>query len=219
MKESYKKLADMIFERGAFKFGAFELKHHEKFPNDPLSPFFIHLRTKDNPKPGPLTDDDCDLIADALWEKVLESDLHFEAIAGLPYAADPIIAAIERKIPKPRGFRIIKLAKKISKDKREIIPLPGFDYKKGERILLFDDLITKGNSKIEAIKAIESQGSIVNDLIVLIDREQGGREEIKKAGYNLVACFTITVSLDYYKEVGAIDEDKHKECLDYVKNV
>ncbi|MEA3450018.1 MAG: hypothetical protein U9Q85_03545 [Patescibacteria group bacterium] len=119
-------VADMIFDKKSFKFGAFTLKLHEEFPDALLSPFFINMRSKDNPtKKGPLVNADYDLIAQALLFSM--NNLSFQAIAGIPRAADPIIEAIERAMPEPRKFRIIKLFKEETKDWRRIIPLPGYD--------------------------------------------------------------------------------------------
>jgi len=219
MEEVYKKVANMIFFKEAFRFGAFRLKLHEKNPKAPLSPFYLNLRTEDNPaNPGPLTKDDCDLIAKALWSVIQENNLPFGVIAGIPYAADPIITAIERVVLEARDLRIIKLSKEITKDKRRIIPLPGFEYREGEEVLLIDDLITKGHSKIEAIEAIKAGGSVVKNLVVLVDRLQGGQKQLKEAGYNLFACFTIMELLDYYKEVRMISEEKYQECVKYIEN-
>ena len=219
MEKIYADVADMIFAREAFKFGAFKLKLHEKNPDAPLSPFYISLRTKGNPTtPGPLTEADCDLIAYAMWGSVQQNKLSFQAIAGIPYAGDPIIEAIERMVPEPRGFRIIKLSKEATEDKRKIVPLPGFDYRQGEKVLVLDDLVTKADSKIEAIRAIESEGSVVKDLVVLVDRQQGGQNQLKEAGYNLISCFTIRKLLDYYKAIGKISGQKYMECVSYIKN-
>lgn len=217
MNQSYKDVADRIFERGAFKFGAFKLKHHEKNPEAPLSPFYINLRTKDNPtNPGPLTGADCFLIAEAMWSLVKEKELCFSVIAGIPYAGDPIVEAFESMVLFLKTT--IKLDKEIGENYRKIIPLEGFDLKLGERTLLIDDLVTKANSKIEAIRAIESLGLTVNDLVVLIDRQQGGRKQLKEAGYNLHSCFTITELLEYYLSKGKISSKKFEECLDYIIN-
>ncbi len=219
MKNIYADVADMIFEREAFKFGAFKLKLHEKNPDAPLSPFYLNLRTKNNPtNSGPLTETDCELIAFAMWDSVLANNLSFQAIAGIPYAGDPIIMAIERIVPEPMGFRIIRLSKEVTEDKRRIVPLPCFDYRKDEKVLVIDDLVTEADSKIEAIKAIESEGSIVKDLVVLVDRQQGGQDQLKKAGYNLISCFTIRKLLQHYMVTGKISGQKHLECINYIEN-
>lgn len=218
MEEIYTQVADMIWERGAFKIDiveGFELRLHQDNPEAPKSPFYINLRTKDNRgKKGELTHDDCDLIAQCLWEKL--SELVFEAIAGIPHAAEPFVQALEAEYPGIGFFRYIKLDKKDEGGKREIIPKKGFSYQEHEVVVVVDDLVTKADSKIEAIRSIEKQGSVVNDLVVLIDRGQGGQEMLKKEGYNLVSCFTVKELFSYYKRTGKIDWREHKKCMDYV---
>jgi orotate phosphoribosyltransferase len=213
--DSFARVADMIFLRGALKFGAFKLKLHENFPDAPLSPFYLNLRTSDNPKPGPLTGDDCVLAAELLWRRILESDLTFSAIAGIPNAGDPLVEAIEKVAAAPRCFKIIKLGKKVDGDKRQIIPLAG-GYRQGERVLLLDDLITRADSKFEAIKAIKQMDLEVAGLIVLIDRQQGGKEQLEEAGYKLISAFTITELFNYYLDRDIITPEKHEECLAYL---
>ncbi|MBU1046896.1 hypothetical protein KKH36_03930 [Patescibacteria group bacterium] len=211
----------MLFEREAVKFGQFKLKLHEKNPDAPLSPFYFNIRSKDHPKnPGPLTKEDCDLIACIMLSRIeFESQLHFEAMAGLPYAADSIIESIEKMIPDYKEyFRIIKLHKEVSEDKRRIVPLPGFEYRDGENVLLVDDLVTKAHSKLEAIHAVESQGSVVKYLLVLLDRMQGGAEQLREAGYTLISCVTATELFDYYLMAGKINREKWVECMDYIKS-
>lgn len=214
--------ADMIFDRGAFKFGAFPLKLHEKNPNALLSPFYINLRDKNNPKPGPLKDNDYILIARCNFKVLIkrDDDMVFDAIAGIPRAGDPIVKAmsrIEETTDINQGdYRIIMLAKEEDGERRKIVPLPGFEYKEGERVLLVDDLVTQADTKIEAIKAIESSGSKVVGLIVLIDREQGGRELIEEAGYLFYSVFTISQLLNYYRQSGRITQKKYQECMDYI---
>ncbi len=210
-------VADMIFEREALKFGAFRLKLHEKFPDAPLSPFYLNLRSADNPKPGPLTMEDYDLIADCLIDVVIDEGLPFEAIAGIPRAGDPIAEAINRK--RPGDFRLIKLDKEEAGGQRRIIPKVGFNYQEGEIVLLFDDLVTKADTKVEAIQAIEKGGSMVRDLVVLVDREQGGKEQLRQAGYDLYSAFTMSWLLNYYAESGKITGQKHDECLAYMASV
>ncbi|MDD5071631.1 MAG: phosphoribosyltransferase family protein [Patescibacteria group bacterium] len=213
--DSFARVADMIFAREALKFGAFRLKLHEKFPDAPLSPFYLNLRTPDNPKPGPLTPEDCILAAELLWRKILESGLTFSAIAGIPNAGDPLAEAIEKVAAAPRCFKIIRLRKKVEGDKRQIMPLVG-DYRQGERVLLLDDLITRADSKFEAIEAIKQMGLEVAGLIVSVDRQQGGRQELEKAGYTLISAFTITELFDYYYKKGMITWEKYEECLAYL---
>ena len=201
----------MILARGALQFGAFKYKFHETNPGAPPFPSYLNLRTPDNPKPGPLTKEDCILIAELLWRKILESGLTFSTIAGIPNAGDPFAEAIEKVAAAPRCFRIIKLGKE-SGDKRRIVPLAG-NYRRGERVLLIDDLITHGYSKLEAIMAVKEMGLEVAGLVVLIDRQQGGRKQLEEAGYKLISAFTITKLFNYYLERGMITPERYRECL------
>jgi orotate phosphoribosyltransferase len=211
-------VAEMIYKRGAMRFGEFKLKLHEKNPDAPLSPFYLNLRGLDHPKnPGPLLMEDFDLIAKLLMAQVRAEGLEFGAIAGLPYAADPIIAAIIRANPKFRTFRVIKLAKEIMADERRIVPQPGFAYEPGERVLLFDDLITQGDSKLEAIRAIEESGSVVAGLAVLIDRNQGGAEQLAESGYRLFSCFVIQDFLLELLRQRLIDRLLYHKCILYLE--
>lgn len=208
----------MLFERGAVEFGAFRLKLHDKNPNAPLSPFFFNLRTPDNPKPGPLAPSDCELVACCIWTSVLFSGISFSAVCGIPNAGTPIVEALERIVPRPRGFRIIPLAKEVTETGRKIIPAPGFQYKKGERVLLFDDLITKADTKMESIESIEQEGGIVAALAVLIDREQGGVNDLIDKGYNVITVFPASSLFQGYKEEKRITQQKLDECLEYMWN-
>lgn len=209
------KVADMIFEK-CFEWGARELKHHEKDPNASLSPYFINLRTKDNlTRSGLLTEEDFNIIAAVMENIILLEKLSLSVVAGIPYAGEPFVKAITKGLPKTK---VIKLSKKTENGKRKIIPVLGFKYEKGKEVLVIDDLITKADSKFEAIYALESQGMIVKNIVVLIDRQQGGKEELEKAGYNLTSCFTITDLLSYYLQDGRISESKYQECMDYIQN-
>jgi len=217
-------VAKRLYEKGAVQLGAFKLKLHEKNPTAPLSPFFINIRNKDNStKPGNLETDDYDAIARCLLEVIEESGLEFDAIAGIPRAGDPIAEAISRILASEDQtkfkFRVIPLSKEESAEGRRIIPREGFEYKQGERILLIDDLVTKADTKIEAIKAIKSSGSVVVGLIVLVDRQQGGKAQLEADGYKLLAAFTISDLLGYYVENSMMDKAKYDEAINYIKSV
>jgi orotate phosphoribosyltransferase len=215
--------ANAIIDRGAIEFGAFKLKLHDRNPKAPLSPFFISLRNKNHPtKPGKLEDADYELIARSMFAAIREDpDLVFMAIAGIPVAGDPIADAVESLILKDErynqgDFRVIRLSKIESDKGRMIIPKPGFEYRKRELIILFDDLITEADTKLEAIRSIESQGGIVVAVVVLIDREQGGPEALAAAGHRLIAVFKISELFRYYHTIGKLDENKFRESMIYL---
>ena len=53
----------------------------------------------------------------------------------------------------------------------------------GDRVVVVEDVITTGGSALKAIKAVEAEGGEVIAVLSLVDREEGGREAIERAGY------------------------------------
>ncbi len=77
------------------------------------------------------------------------------------------------------------------------------EFQPGERAIVLDDLITTGGSKLAAIEPLEAAGLRVQDVVVLIDREQGGPEELAAAGYRLHAVLRLGEMLDHAGGGGA----------------
>jgi len=211
LTNSQKLLADAIFDKAAVKFGSFKLKLHEKNSTAPLSPIYSSLR---RPPDGPLTDEDVEAIGKELYNLVRRKKILFDIIAGIPRAGEPFAEVIARLSGRP----LIKLGKKIVGDKRRIDSVIGGEYRKNQLVLLFDDLITKADTKKEAIAVCENAGLVVSAVVVLIDREQGGSEELRDSGYELHAVFPLFAILDYYVQTGKIDSIKRNEVIAYINS-
>ena len=78
-------------------------------------------------------------------------------------------------------------------------------FQAGERVVVIDDIVTDGASKLEAIEPLEAAGLVVEDLVVLIDREQGGRERLAAKNYRLHAVLTISQCFDALEAAGLVD--------------
>lgn len=89
-------------------------------------------------------------------------------------------------------------------------------FRPGQRVLLIDDLITSGGSVLETCAALEAADLIVRDIVVLIDREQGGRERLHHHGYDLLHILTLRVMLTFYFNTGLIDEDNFNRAMDFL---
>lgn len=112
-----------------------------------------------------------------------------DAIGGLTIGADPIATAVsvrsyENGRPVP-AFIVRKGQKAHGMMKRIEGPVAP-----GSKVVVVDDVITKGGSVIEAIEAAESEGHNVIKVMCLVDRQQGGSDLIKSKGYKLEALFT-----------------------------
>lgn len=200
-----------LLDVGAIEFGAFKLKHHETDPDAPLSPIRINLRTPDN-KNGPLTDELVKVVSYQLFNVVCKAQLRFDCVGVIPRAGGPFAEALSQLCGKP----LVMLGKKEEGGKRKINAIVSGDYQSGQRIILVDDLITKADTKKEAIAVCEKAGLKVAAVVVFLDREQGGSEELRRMGYDLLAAFTLTELLDYYVLMGKIRLALRNKVMNYI---
>jgi len=112
-----------------------------------------------------------------------------DAVGGLTLGADPIATAVsvisyEKGRPIP-AFIVRKGQKAHGMMKRVEGPI-----EPGSRVVIVDDVITKGGSILEAIEAVEEDGHEVVKVVCLVDRKQGGSDTIKRKGYRLEVLFT-----------------------------
>jgi len=112
-----------------------------------------------------------------------------DAIGGLAIGADPIAVAVSvRSFEKGRpipSFIVRKGQKAHGMMKRIEGPLAP-----SSKVIVVDDVITKGGSILEAIEAVEAEGCQVLKVMCLVDRQQGGSDIIKNKGYRVEALFT-----------------------------
>lgn len=145
--------------------------------------------------------------------------LNFSHVAGVPRAGDPFAEALSSAGERDGKFiQVLHLNKEEEGSTRHIGTQLTGSYQAGDKVLLVDDLVTKADSKLEAIAVLEKAGLTVVGVVVLVDREQGGARQLREAGYTLLAAFTLSELLDYYVEAGSIDQHKRQEILDYLAN-
>lgn len=133
------------------------------------------------------------LIGELGWQLVQEEILPkfpgVEAIGGMTMGADPISLAIgmySASSPRPlKIFTVRKEAKDHGRGKR----IEG-NFAPGQQVIVVDDVITTGGSTLKAIDAIEAEGGKVVAALVLVDREEGGREAIEARGVPVFPLFT-----------------------------
>jgi uridine monophosphate synthetase len=131
-------------------------------------------------------------------------------LAAIPYAALPIGTAVALEL----GLPLIYPRKEV-KAHGTARPIEG-EFQPGERAVVLDDLITTGGSKLAAIEPLEAAGLVVRDVVVLIDREQGGGEELAEAGYRLHAVLRLSEMLDLLVEAGRIHAGERDEVAAFL---
>ncbi|MCF7894430.1 MAG: orotate phosphoribosyltransferase [Candidatus Omnitrophica bacterium] len=113
-----------------------------------------------------------------------------DAFGGPTLGADPIVAGVcliaEQNDRTLAGFLIRKTPKKHGKQKL----IEGPQIKTGSKVILCDDVATSGGSLIQAKRVLTDQGIKVEDVMVVVDRNEGAKEALAKVGCNLFSLFT-----------------------------
>ena len=135
--------------------------------------------------------DGAHLIGKEIWERIKREDV--DAIGGLALGGIPIATAVSlvsylEKKPIP-VFMVRKERKEHGTQKKIEGNLP-----KGGRVAIVDDVITTGESVIEAIEAVEAAGCRVIKVITLLDRHQGGSDKLRQRGYDFVSLLSADAS-------------------------
>jgi len=194
-------LSRILHKIGAIKFGTFKLTSGR------TSPYYIDLRIV------PSFPDAFQRVC-GIYAKLIETELgaqSFDRVAGIPTAGIPFASLVAYQMKKP--FLYIRPRVKLHGRERQIegIIMPG------NRVLLVDDLITTGLSLRKAAKAIRAEGGVVSDALVLLDREEGGNERLKKDNVTLHYLLTAREAAGKLYELGAIEEDQYKTILKQAK--
>jgi orotate phosphoribosyltransferase len=165
-KKMVEELAMVLLKVKALQIGTFTLASGK------LSSYYIDMRAVPS-FPGAYR-----YVIDCYVE-LIRDDIglsNFDAIAGVPTAGLVYSSPIALELGKPMIY-VRKEEKDYGRKKR----IEG-SIKPGWKVLVLDDVITTGMSKLPAIDAIREEGGEVLDVAVLIDRLEGGRANLKKAG-------------------------------------
>jgi orotate phosphoribosyltransferase len=119
------------------------------------------------------------LIGRVFLAKIAEQGWHPRAIGGLTMGADPIVTAIARESLETDEVVNAFLVRKEPKDHGRQGCIVGIDDPQGLPVVIVDDVCTTGGSTILAIERAREAGMEVLGALCLVDREQGGRENIE----------------------------------------
>jgi orotate phosphoribosyltransferase len=116
-------------------------------------------------------------------------DFNVDAVGGYSIGADPIVtsvAVLSHMAGRPIPAFIIRKEEKTHGTGKIIEG----NFPANGRVVIFDDVVTSGGSILRGAARVEEQGGRVEAVMAIIDREEGGREEIEGAGYKFRAIFT-----------------------------
>jgi orotate phosphoribosyltransferase len=188
--------SDILLRTGSLKFGTFKLA------SGILSPYYVDLRLIPS-------DPEAFQRAIHMYRSVIEPNLirTVQRLAGIPTAGIAYAAVLAFSLSKPFLY-VRKELKEHGRERR----IEGM-LQPGDKVLLLDDVVTTGKNIVEATEAIRAEGGVVEDAVVLLDRQQGGETNLRKIGVKLHTFTTIRRIADKLASLGTIDEAQRKEIL------
>ena len=197
-----KQLYHSIFDAGCIKFGEFKLK------SGIMSPVYCDFRGLVS-KPELLRE-----IGQALGERAKQigyGSKPGDRLAGIPYAGLPLGVAASLA----SGIPMIYPRKEV-KDYGTRRLIEG-EFSQSDRVLVIDDIITDGASKIEAIEPLKEAGLVVEDVLVILDREQGGGKILARAGYKLHSLGKLGDVLDALVAAGKVEPEMRARVAEFIE--
>lgn len=201
MDRRLKSLAINFLDIGVMRFGAFKWKYHKKNPDAPLAPTYTNFRVLRS-QPRVIRK-----LVRVLDSTMRENNLTPDRIADVPITATPFVSILMEKT----GIPMIS-PRKDEKEYGIYTKVEGV-FQPGQAVLLIDDVLSFADSKFEAMEPIKASGLIVKDVLVAVDNELGGREELEKAGINLWAVYTISELLALYLKLGRISQEEYQRIM------
>ncbi|AGC50429.1 orotate phosphoribosyltransferase [Lawsonia intracellularis] len=171
-----KRLAKIFFER-SYKEGNFTLSSGRK------SDYYFDCRQT------ALHPEGAWLIGNLL--NALLVDVDISAVGGMTLGADPLISAItviSYELDRPLSGLIVRKEAKLHGTAQYVEGLA--NVHSGDRVAVIEDVVTTGNSLLLACERIKASGLTIAILCTIFDREEGGKEFLQEAGYELRSLFT-----------------------------
>jgi uridine monophosphate synthetase len=202
MSDIPSKVATALYRSGCLKFGSFRIK------SGALSPYYIDLACLlSSPK-------ELCTIAEVAADKIrkIMNTEKIDKLASIELKGALILPSIACKVNLP-----CTVVRKEEKAYGVTGRIAGAEVVKGESILFLDDVISEGLSKLEGIKPLEELGAHVKNVIVVVDREQGGKEKLEKLGYKVHALTRISELVKCLLKSSYIPEEQANAVLNYIK--
>src|SRR3990172_4241934 len=136
----------------------------------------------------------------------------FQRVSGIPFGGRPLALAysLASKVP------LVYIHP--AKERNGARAFVEGKHERGETVLLVDDLITSGGTVIETASFLRAEAGLrVKDVVVLLDRQEGAEERLRKHGYNLISILGLEAMLNYLMASGRIDEHWYRLSIEYVR--
>lgn len=193
-----------LWEKGAVKVNT---REPFRLASGNLSPIYVNCRAM-------VSDPDFLRLFGAICAMLLERrGARFDAVAGGETAGIPFAYSLGRDLGKPTLY-----VRKKAKDYGIATRLEGELPAPGARVLLVEDLITDGGSKLTFLEALRDAGAVVEDVLVLFDREQGGGDLLAEHGVRLHSVTDRRTAFAVGHSAGLLDEIAVSSIEDYFRD-
>ncbi|EKJ88388.1 orotate phosphoribosyltransferase [Leptospira meyeri serovar Hardjo str. Went 5] len=128
-------------------------------------------------------------LAECFVEEIIPKlGLDFQAVGGLTLGADPLAYSIALAYHRKGKLIYPLVVRKEAKGHGTGQPIEGF-WKETKSCLVVDDVITTGGSTLKAVQALREAGISVTKGICILNREEGGSENLEKSGIQMESIF------------------------------
>lgn len=176
------------------------------FKYDPSSPFklrsgrlsgvYIDAKQVTLTSPGML------LVGELVWKKI--SGLGVQAIGGLTLGADPIAYATAMYANLSTGYPLdVFIVRKEPKGHGTSEWIEG-RVRHGEKVVIVDDVVTTGGATLTAVERAHEAGLEIAKVVVLVDRQEGGKQVVESRGLQYDPIFTKEELLERYHLIHSI---------------
>ena len=195
-------IGSALYSSGCLKFGSFRIK------SGAFSPYYVDLASLlSSPK------DLCtvtDIAANSI--KRIATSTRIDKLASIELKGALLLASIGCRTGLP-----CTVVRKEEKTYGATGRIAGAEVARDEHILFFDDVVSEGLSKLEGIRPLEQLGAKVENIMVVVDREQGGRENLENAGYRVHSLARISELVDSLSQSKHISKEQSDAVLNYIK--
>ena len=163
-------LIQLLKECGAIQFGRFVLT------SGAVSDYYIDIKKA-------ITNPD---ILKKIAKAMAEYTVGYDLLAGMELGAVPLVVALslETNIP----YVIIRKEKRKHGTGKQI---EGGEVK-GKRVLIVEDVTTSGNSVVKTVKIIRENQGIVDEVLVVVDRESGAEEKLQALEISFIPLLSVS---------------------------
>lgn len=202
MPDAVDDVAGALFRSGCLRFGSFQIK------SGALSPYYIDLA-------GLLSSPKELCVVASIAADRIRSIMAYERIDKL--------ASIELKgaLILPSIGCILGLPCVVVRKENKAYGVTGrtagAEVCKGDKILFFDDVVSEGLSKVEGMKPLKELGGEIRNVMVVVDREQGGSASLEKLGYKVCSLARVSELVKSLRKTESISEKQADTVLNYLK--